>query len=192
MTTYKPILTPYQFLTAEVRPALARMEPKFQGSAAECMLTAIPTQESDFRSLYQIGKDGRAIHNLARGFYQFEMTGVRAVIRHPSCRWLAPFLVKNGFLTPTPEVIHFALPGSSSLQVWLARANLWWYPHSLVEPVLDFEHEEAAWQQYLEIWRPGKPHRELWGRAWKLAVEAVNIPTMPGPTEKVLSSEPEV
>lgn len=173
MDTARPFLTAEQFLRTEIRPALLGMQQRFRGAAAECMLAAIPHQETNYASLYQIGDDGQPIEELARGFYQFELAGVSGTMNHPANDWLLPLLAKNGFVDPTPESIHWALPGSSALQIWLARSNLWWNSEPLVEPIADAAHEEAAWQYYLFCWNPGQPHRSSWGPAWTNAVKAV-------------------
>jgi hypothetical protein len=169
-----PMVTALQFLKSDIRPALRVMPRKFQGPHAECMLAAIPAQETNYASVYQLDEHGQPIENLARGLYQFELGGVQATLVHESNFWLRPFLMRRGFISPTPEAIHYALPASSSLAVWIARSNLWWYHKPLVDPIADAQHEEESWQYYLFCWRPGKPHRELWHDAWYNAVAAVN------------------
>ena len=170
-----PMLTHYQLLHSDVRPALLRMFPQFQGRTPECMLLTIAGQETNLAYVYQMDSQGKPIQTLARGLWQFELVGVEGCLNHPANGWLAPFLEQNGFAGLTPEMIHWALPASTSLATWLARANLWWYAEDLIEPIADYDHAEAAWQQYLDIWRPGKPHRETWDAHWLAAVEAVNI-----------------
>lgn len=177
MPTMNPMLTQYQFLRTEVQPALQAMPGFVHGRAAECMLLAIPAQESNFASLYQIGQSGQPLLSLARGLYQFEVTGVRGVLTHPSCAWLLPMLSAGGFAPTNAAEIHRALPASTRLQVWIARANLWWHTAPLPAPT--FEQEEAAWQYYLYTWRPGKPHRSRWGKCWQGAVQAMEQLAVP-------------
>lgn len=124
------------------------------------MLLAIGFQESGFAHRKQVGGP-------ARGFWQFEASGgVRGVLEHratkPFVDAALPVLVVN------PWDAYDALEQNDVLACIFARLLLWTHPMGLpkrTEPGI-------AWSQYLDTWRPGKPHRDMWDghfdRAWKI------------------------
>ena len=61
----------------------------------------------------------------------------------------------------TSEAVYKALPTDDVLAACFARLLLFTVPRKLPNT------EEAAWQYYLEGWRPGKPHRHRWAQNWK-------------------------
>jgi len=142
-------------------PALSMLPETMNTQAARAMLLAIGLQESRFTHR-------RQIRGPARGFWQFEVNGVRGILTHPLTR------------RPITEVLHrleYRLNEATDLQPVLehndilaaafARLNLWWLPQRL--PTAD--QPVHAWEQYLETWRPGKPHSHTWepffSRAWR-------------------------
>lgn len=169
-----PFLTVRQFLMLVIRPGLAMLDEAKRGPAAECMMLAIALQETGLRYLYQVDGDGRPLLKLARGFWQFEKGGVRGVLTHPSTAWLRDMLARHGMPGATVDQLHLALPASSLLQAWCARANLWWFHDPLPQPAAEGQHE--GWMQYLAIWGPGKPRPLEWHGNWAAAVTAVAEP----------------
>lgn len=136
---------------------------------AQAMLLAIGLQESRFTHRHQIGGP-------AHGWWQFEQRGgVRGVLTHRASA--APLAVVCGALrypvrTPGGELadleLYDAIEHNDVLACCVARLLLWTLPDALpsrAEP-------ELAWLQYLDAWRPGKPHRASWeafyARAWDL------------------------
>lgn len=131
---------------------------------AEALLLAIGLQESRFVHRRQVGGP-------ARGFWQFELGGVRAVMAHE--RTNADVSLAAAALRypgSRPEELLEAIEHNDCLAAVLARCLLWTLPAPLSS-----EHDAAGgWELYLDAWRPGKPHRETWDncyqRAWALTL----------------------
>lgn len=143
-------MTAFAYVCQSVIPATYSLLPSMKSDEATAMLLAIGLQESRFVHRKQIGGP-------ARGFWQFESGGGwRGVMNHSSTR--AQFqhvLTALGYqVTPTYE----ALATDDILACCCARLLLWTLPRRLPGR---FEKEEG-WRQYIEAWRPGKPHPETW------------------------------
>jgi hypothetical protein len=141
--------------------ALALLPPAMDTPAARALVLAIGLQESRFRARRQL-RGGPA-----RGYWQFELAGgVAGVLTHPSSRpHIARVLAQYGY----PHGAHAcweAIEHNDVLAAVFARLLLWTLPSGL--PAAD--QVELAWATYLEAWRPGAPHPELWpacyAQAW--------------------------
>lgn len=137
--------------------AFALLPGMMHSPEAEAMLLAIGFQESGFRHRAQIPVPH------ARGFWQFEKAGgIIGVITHPSTRrHLANACEDLRYRIPDISLddrLYEAIEHNDVLACVFARLNLWWLPGRLPRR----DEAELAWQQYLEAWRPGKPHREVW------------------------------
>ena len=148
-----------------VLPAACSLLPaRMDTLAARAMLLAIGLQESRF-------EHRRQVSGPARGFFQFEAMGVNEVLQHPASRahaeraltalcYRAPFLVTS---------CHQAIEHNDVLACVFARLLL----RTLPAPLPDRHQPALAWRQYLDAWRPGKPHRDSWdayyAQAWALA-----------------------
>jgi len=109
-------MTPKEALTQIIRPALATLPKKMQGEKAEILLLAIGLQESRFTHRKQI-------KGPARGFWQFELTGVNGVWTHPVSRELAKKLcVEKG--ANIAEKAYYLLGTDDILACQLARLAL--------------------------------------------------------------------
>jgi hypothetical protein len=75
----------------------------------------------------------------------------------PICRML--------LYEPKKEVIHIAIENNDTLAAVGARLLLWRDPRTLPSPV----EQTKGWQIYLDRWRPGKPHRDMWIKNFSLA-----------------------
>lgn len=120
---------------------------------ASAMLLAIGLQESRFETRLQWGGP-------AKSFWQFELTGVEAVLRHPRTNphVLGALHALRYQTDYSPIAIYEAIEHNDMLAVCLARCLLWSDRRRLplaTEPAL-------GWQIYLDTWRPGKPHPETW------------------------------
>ena len=140
--------------------ALSLLPPRMDTPLARRHVLAIALQESRFEHRRQIGGP-------ARGFWQFERSGVLGLIRHPAT---APHLksavvaLKYDAEMATDDVgLHAAIEHNDVLACVLARLNLWWLPSPLAAD------QDGAWGQYLSAWRPGRPRPESWGVCWRLA-----------------------
>lgn len=165
-------MSPEQALTLAIRPALTLLPTRMDTPAVQALLLAIMMQESwDLQHR-------RQIRGPARGLPQYELPGIRGVLDHPASRTLArsicsdllyPIEVggENTVTEDTVQAVHLAVEHNDTLAAALARLTLWRLPATL--PRMD--EPEAAYDQYLAGWRPGKPHPEPWearyARAWE-------------------------
>lgn len=142
--------------------ALLQLPARMDTHAARAMLTAIGMQESRLRHR-------RQANGPARGFWQFEAGGVRGVLEHRESRpHLAPILAAMQY-DQEVTTSYAAIEHNDVLACVYARLLLWTH-----RAALPARGERApAWQYYLSLWRPGKPHPETWDaffdRAWELA-----------------------
>ena len=131
---------------AEVLPG------KFATEAATVMLLAIGLQESRFEHRQQLGGP-------ARGFWQFEVGGIKGVLRHRVSKVHARAVCLLRGVEPTPEAVYAAMTRDDLLGCAFARLLLYTDPAPLPEPGQVAE----SWIYYLRNWRPGRPHRHTWG-----------------------------
>jgi hypothetical protein len=129
---------------------------------ARAMLVAIGLQESGFR--YRKQKGGPA-----RGFWQFEKSGILSVITHYATKDFLEDVCGTLVVPFCADICYGLVAYHDALACCFARLLLWSYPEKLPG-----EYEgEKAWRQYLDLWRPSKPRRESWlsnfERAWEIA-----------------------
>ena len=146
-----------------IAPALALLPARMSSPSAEVMLLAIGLQESRFAHRRQIGGP-------ARGFWQFEQGGgVRGVLRHTATAGHARVLCAARNVAATESAVYAALEHDDVLAAGFARLLLWTDPKAL--PALG--DEQAAWDLYLRVWRPGRPRKEKWAASWSSAQQAM-------------------
>jgi hypothetical protein len=146
-----------------IAPALALLPAKMSGAKAETMLLAIGLQESRFEHRKQIG--GPAV-----GLWQFEQGGgVRGVLTHPASRDHAAALCRARGIPASASAIYSALVTDDVLAAAFARLLLWTDPAAL--PAVGAQ--ASAWDLYLRVWRPGKPHPRTWEGLYQKAQAAV-------------------
>jgi hypothetical protein len=152
-------VTPADVLNLAIRPANNLLA--LESPLAEVMLLAIGHQESRFTHRRQVGGP-------ARGWWQFEVNGIRGVMTHRASRARALELLQAfGYLRPQHATIHGALEHNDVLSAGFARLLLYTLPQPLPTT------PEDGWAQYLAAWRPGKPYRSTWARAWRVAIETI-------------------
>ncbi len=129
---------------------------------AQVLMIAIALQESRAKHRFQIGGP-------ARGFWQFEKGGGCAgVLRHEASKKYAHALLSELDIAPTLDAVWDAIPYSELLAAGFARLLLWTHPKPL--PMAMPANEQHAWDYYLNLWRPGKPHPEVWPQNWAEAL----------------------
>lgn len=120
---------------------------------ATALLLAIGLQESRFI-------ERRQMHGPARGFWQFEVAGVRGVLEHP--RSQLPIAQALRALrydhTLEAEQLQPLLEHNDVLAACFARCLLWTSPL----PLPDVDAPAAAWLTYFSVWQPGRPRRAAW------------------------------
>jgi len=147
-----------------VPAAYAILPARMHSTEATALLLAIGLQESRFT--YRRQKGGPA-----RGFWQFELTGVLGVRNHPDV---------SGYLQDALRALQYdgasigrdvylRLDDNDTLACVCARLLLWTLPERL--PRRDQPNE--AWRQYMAGWRPGRPHRGTWDAFYTEAWGAV-------------------
>lgn len=139
--------------------AYALLPPEMRSEQATRLLLAIGWQESRFKFRRQVPSGP------ARGFWQFELGGVRGVLRHedtnvPARDVLQALSYPRG---SAPTVVKEALEHNDVLAAAFARLLIWTLPEVLPSTA------DAGWAQYLSAWRPGRPHLESWDTAWELS-----------------------
>ena len=158
------------FIEKEIIPsALGLLPARMSSPEAVAMLLAIGLQESRFEHRKQIGGP-------AHGFWQFERNGgVKGVLGHVSTRpIIVPILNLLGYrsasLADERAQCYAAIVHNDVLPCVFARLLLWTLPGAIAS----YEHERKAWGQYLDAWRPGKPHPETWHDCWITAWDMVD------------------
>lgn len=144
---------------------------QMQTPPATAMLLAIGLQESKFQHRRQAGGP-------ARGFWQFEQQGgVAGVLMHPSTADHARHALRalRYPTTTTPQAVYGLLADNDVLAAVFARLLLWTVPGRLPLP----SQSAAGWRQYLDGWKPGKPHPETWpvyfNSAWQRVSSAAEV-----------------
>lgn len=159
-------MSPALYVADSVFPVAFSMLPeKMDSPAARAQMLAIGFQESLFKHRFQV-------MGPARGFWQFERGGgVRGVLEHPATRpHLLPILERLIY-APDADKCYEAIAHNDVLAAVFARLLLWTHPKALPGR----NEDDAAWQYYIDTWRPGKPHRGTWdvynARAWEIVLE---------------------
>lgn len=153
-------MTPELLIRVAIDPALALLPSSMDTLPARAMLVAIALQES--KCCHR-----RQIRGPARGFWQFEVAGVRGVLHHPASKpHFADVLAQLAYpVTADATVPYVALEHNDTLAAVCARLLLWTDP----APLPTQHDPETGWALYLRCWRPGKPHRETWDGHYAVA-----------------------
>jgi hypothetical protein len=146
-------------LQVVIFPGLALLPRHMTSLEAIAMLLAIGLQESRFTHRRQIGGP-------ARGFYQFEHGGgVKGVLQHRSTMGIICNILDRLEYDRNTSTSYNAIEHNDTLATVYARLLLWTLPAAL--PGKD--DDEWAWEQYIEAWRPGRPHRDTWSGFYRQA-----------------------
>jgi len=150
--------------------AYAVLPPKMASANASALLIAIGLQESGFQAR-------RQQFGPARGFWQFEVSGVRGVLHHPKSRAaIENAIVRLGYGTLVDEdALHDIAEHNDILAACFARALLWTLPGTLPGP----DELDVSWALYERGWRPGRPRPTSWPANYRAAWAHVTV-TTPG------------
>lgn len=156
-------------ITRILDEALAGLPAAMDTPQARVLLIAIGLQESRLTHRVQLIKDKKTGELVprgpARGLWQFELGGgVAGVLNHRLVRDRARAL--TGYPKVSAAEVHKRLSEDDVLAAQLARLLLWTDPKPLPTEAAD------AWNYYIRVWRPGKPHPQTWEAFWDQA-EAV-------------------
>lgn len=154
-----------------IDPAMKLLPTNFDSKQARVMLLAIALQESRFEHRRQLVGNPPKPTGPAKSFWQAEMGGgmVRGVRLHKLTTKIASEVYKARNVSANDVEIWNAIENDDVLACALARLLLWTDPN----PLPAIGNAEQAWQLYLRVWRPGKPHRASWDALYRQAVEAV-------------------
>lgn len=142
--------------------AYALLPPAMNSREATALLLAIALQESECCARRQ--HEGGP----ARGFWQFEKSGVVGVLRHHATKDVIAKVCEALVYPADAGACYAAIEHNDTLAAAFARCLLYTLPSAL--PTRTDPH--AGWLQYLEAWRPGVPRPDTWdahyARAWSL------------------------
>lgn len=145
-----------------IAPGLSLLDPRMDTPEARAMLIAIGLQESRFQHRHQIGGP-------ANGFWQFERGGIKAVLSHRATQHHVINVCSSLWISPTEDACYKAVAYNDALAAAFARLMLWWLPGRLPKG----GEAQMGWNQYIQAWRPGKPHRGTWDAFFNTAWDTI-------------------
>lgn len=154
-----------------IKPTLSLLDERYRQSEPDItrILLAIAEQESRTTHRVQLTGNNRNWWDSkgpARGLWQFELNGIRAVLNHKGCRAVVEPVLNLLNYPALADPIHVAIAHNDILACAFARALLW----SVPQPLPSLAQPDTAWDQYVWAWRPGKPHRQTWSQIWQRVV----------------------
>lgn len=177
-------MTPATFLTTILDPGLgllATLGGPAVSNEARVFLLAVAGQESGINARYQ--SSPATTPGPARGWWQMEQGGgVHGVLTHGASASLAAALCNALFVVTNEPAVWRALEGNDMLAAGFARLLLWTDPKSVPTD------QAGAWECYAErLWRPGKPHPDVWPGNWRTAQQTVAANPRRGLTGSLLA-----
>lgn len=164
-------MKPITLLQTAILPALAELETlgiKSSPLAARFLL-AIALQESALRYRRQVVAGG-AENGPASSFWQFEKGGgCKGVLAHRLTAQPMGAICSAYNVAPDAQSLWEAMRFQDIVAACAARLLVYTLPGALPD------NASQGWAQYIDAWRPGKPHPETWAANWKLASETVGM-----------------
>lgn len=164
-------MKPITLLQTAIRPALSELETFGikTGVQAERFLLAIALQESGLRYRRQVVSGGIE-DGPASSFWQFEKNGgCKGVLSHRLTAAPIKAICSAYNVAPDAQSLWEAMRYQDIVAACAARLLVYTLPGSLPD------NSSQGWAQYIDAWRPGKPHPETWAANWKLASETVGV-----------------
>ena len=164
-------MTPERLLNLAIIPALQELQLCGISDTPEArrFVLAIALQESRLAHRRQVIA-GAGETGPAASFWQFEQGGgCRGVLTH---FLVAPCMRRMCIefnVTPTPQGLWEAMRYQDVIGAIAARLLIYTLPDKLPTT------PEQGWEQYIDVWRPGKPHPETWAQAWAIATTTVGV-----------------
>lgn len=155
-------MTPERLLRTAIKPACAELAAAgvVDSPAAHRFMLAIAMQESGLRHRRQIGVGG-VENGPAVSWYQFEKNGGCAgVLNHRVTGPIIKTVLDNYNVVADKESLWAAMQFQDIVASVAARLLIHTLPQKLPETAAQ------GWAQYLDGWRPGKPHPEKWTGYW--------------------------
>jgi hypothetical protein len=160
-------MTPQRLLNTAIIPALAELAARGipDTTAARRFVLAIALQESALAHRRQVVAGG-AENGPAASFWQGEKGGgMILTLKHHATGKHAHALCAAYNVEATPGGVWEAIRYQDIVAAGLARLLVYTLPGKLPE------NAAQGWDQYVEAWRPGKPHRDRWDRNWGIATD---------------------
>lgn len=166
-------MTPADFYQNIILPGLGTLHeiggPVPTAEAARFMLAIALTESGpNLNARYQSSPSTSP--GPARGFWQFEQGGgVKGVLNHNSSKKLATAMCNVCTVVASDAAVWRSLEGHDDLSTAFARLLITTTPKALPK------NADEGYQQYLDLWRPGKPcTRSTWDQNWSTANQTVN------------------
>lgn len=161
-------MTPADLLHTAIIPALSRL--KMDSTDARRFMLAIALQESGLKARRQRSADGSE-SGPAASFWQFEKGGgCKGVLSHRAVAPAMRQVCEDFNVEPNALALWEAIRHQDIVAACAARLLIYTLPTPIPTTSAD------GWAQYLEAWRPGKPHPATWAGHWATAERAVGVP----------------
>lgn len=160
-------MTPQRLLKTAIIPALSELESAGITDTFEArrFLLAIALQESGLKHRRQVV--GSTESGPAVSWFQFERGGgCRGVLSHKASSQHMRRICADYNIDPTEQALWEAMRYQDIVAAAAARLLIYTLPSLL--PIT----AEQGWQQYIDGWRPGKPHPSVWAGHWQAADDA--------------------
>lgn len=158
-------MTPLRLLLTSIIPALSELATGGIPDSPEArrFLLAISLQESNLSNRRQVGAGG-VESGPAVSWWQFEKAGgCRGVLTHRLAADHMRFICSAYNVDPTEAGLWEAMRYQDIVAACAARLLIYTLPHKLPTTAAE------GWAQYLEAWRPGRPHPDKWAECWATA-----------------------
>lgn len=158
-------MSPKRLLDLAIKPAVAELAAQGIPDSFEArrFLLAIALQESALLHRRQVTTDG-AENGPAASFWQGEITGGMCLtLGHRLTETMMRKACADHNIEATPRGLWEAMRYHDIIAATAARLLVYTLPGKLPTTAV------AGWAQYLDAWRPGKPHGSTWAKNWTLA-----------------------
>lgn len=145
-------MTPDLFVRIAVNPALDLFPEPWRSDEARAFILAIALQESELKHRRQFGGE------FAHSYLQFELIGIEGVWTHESTKRTAREICRTLDIAQTPLGVWAAVEFHDILACAFARLLM----RTLPQPLPVRGDTEISWNQYMVLWRPGRPRRVVW------------------------------
>lgn len=160
-------MKPTDLLNTAIIPALTLLG--MDSPLARRFMLAIALQESGLKHRRQVSADGTE-NGPASSYWQFEKGGgCKGVLTHRVTAPIIRQVLEQFDVEPNALALWEAMRYHDIVAACCARLLIYTLPGKLPETATD------GWAQYLDGWRPGKPHPATWAGHWATAT-AVAMP----------------
>lgn len=164
-------MTPSRLLTTAILPAvteLAASGVRDSPNVHRFMLT-IALQESGLKHRRQVTASGEEA-GPAASFWQFERTGgCKQLFLHPKTAPPLRLMCDAYNVQPNAQALWEAIRYQDIVAAAAARLLIYSLPDALPTTAAE------GWDQYIEAWRPGRPHKSTWAGHWATASATTGV-----------------